>query len=183
MSFVPIEIWWVVKLLLYHHSSHINKNFHYFAAMYLSQLESHNHKYFPWKNIVRHFAKAPKRRRKTHWEAEAPNLFIVQWQGNPDTDVGTPLHRRGGDGEVLWIVPSQKHLEHTVHPLPTDRIRRTFQNWNTNTKGALNVKVWWVYFRVSEKKPSTMSLLTRFRQTQLILHLFLLRAKFPFETF
>lgn len=38
---------------------------------------------------------------ETHREAEAANMFKVQWYGHPDPDVGTPLHRCGGDGEVL----------------------------------------------------------------------------------
>lgn len=38
---------------------------------------------------------------KTHREAVAANVFIVQRYGHPDSDVGTPLYRRGGDGEVV----------------------------------------------------------------------------------
>lgn len=54
---------------------------------------------------------------KTHREAVAANVFVVQWHGHPHPDVGTSLHRCGGHGEVLGIVSCEKHLEHAVHPL------------------------------------------------------------------
>lgn len=53
----------------------------------------------------------------TYREAVAANVFKVQRQGHTHPDVGAPLYRRGGDGEVVRIVSSQKHLEHAVHPL------------------------------------------------------------------
>lgn len=120
MSFSPNVFWRVFELFLYFVLTVIPDILTRICYILVPIrdfcfLDSQNHKYFQWRSVVRHYKK---KKIKTHWKAEAANLFKVQWHSNPHTDVGSPLHRCWGDGEVLRIVSSQKHLEHTVHPLP-----------------------------------------------------------------
>lgn len=59
----------------------------------------------------------------THREAVAADVLVVQRHGHSHPDVGPSLHCRGRDGEVIWVVTCQKHLEHAVHSLREERER------------------------------------------------------------
>lgn len=68
--------------------------------------------------VVRRWSAAKNRHKvRTHREAVAADVLIVERHGHPHSDVSASLYRRGRHGEVLRVVSSQKHLEHAVHAL------------------------------------------------------------------
>lgn len=55
----------------------------------------------PMSNMKVHTNSDRTHKLQTHRESKSANVLEVQRHGDPHPDVGTPLHCRRGDGEVL----------------------------------------------------------------------------------